>query len=413
MEAAEKTTDSLWHRLGDAAASRVKLLYAAIFILTGDVVAVATWLYLGTREELLRNTIVALVCAGVIIFLLADARERGGFSYDNGRRPLRFFCGYVVALILCVCLPLISPEAWPYLPVYVALGLFSNERIGLFSGAMLTGISVLLEEQGSVSELLLYIILGAVALTLLSELTETTHIGPAVFICASLMSVLLVAFDILFRNRTLSLTLFVIPAVNVVVSLILLLILLNMFGVYVIRGSNDRYMDINDTEYPLLARLKTGNKEEFYRAIHTAYLAERIALDLGLNDRAVKTMAYYHRIGVLDNKKTWEEVEPYFVDHRFPEEAIAYLKEYIEARPGERRSKEFTIIYLCETLIASIMYLFKSDRDKKLNVEELIDKIFANKLKDPEFHNNDISLYELDRMKELMKKEKLYYDFLR
>ncbi|MBQ7678349.1 MAG: hypothetical protein IJT34_00675 [Butyrivibrio sp.] len=384
-----------------------------IFLMTGGVVTVATWLYGRGRDQILRNAIISLICAGVIVLLMSDTRERRGFAYNNEEKPLRFVCGYLAGLVLCVCLPLISPDAWPFLPVYVALGLFSTEQIGLFSGALLTGISVLLEESPNLSDFMIYFILGAVALTLLSELTEETHVGPAVFICAALMCVLIVACDILFRNRTLSVMLFVIPAVNVAVSLILLLILLNMFGVYVIRGSNDRYMDINDTEYPLLARLKNGNKEEFFRSIHTAYLAERIALDLGLNARAIKTMAYYHRIGVLDNKNTWEAVEPYFKDHHFPEEAMAYLREYIEAKPGEKRSKEFTVIYLCETLIASIMYLFKNDKDKPLDVEALIDQIFANKMKDPAFHNNDISLYELERMKVLMKKEKLYYDFLR
>ena len=68
---------------------------------------------------------------------------------------------------------------------------------------------------------------------------------------------------------------------------------------------------------------------------------------------------------------------------------------------------------MSETLIASIMYLFAKDNKAQINVDALIDRIFANKMEERAFHNSDISLYEIDRMKAIMKKERLYYDFLR
>ena len=92
---------------------------------------------------------------------------------------------------------------------------------------------------------------------------------------------------------------------------------------------------------------------------------------------------------------------------------MGYLKEYIESKPGEKRSKEYTVINVSETVIASIMYLFKKDSKAALNVDALVEQIFVNKMDDPAFHNSDISLYEIERMKGLIKKERLYYDFLR
>ena len=68
---------------------------------------------------------------------------------------------------------------------------------------------------------------------------------------------------------------------------------------------------------------------------------------------------------------------------------------------------------MCETLIDSITYLFEKDSKTKINYDDLIDKIFMHKIDNKELYNYDLSLYEIDRMKQLMKKEKLYYDFLR
>ncbi len=389
------------------------IAYIFLFLLTDILCACASFIYGRSFDVILRNTVFSSVCAGILVFLLADAGSRRSFSYDNYDRPMRFILGYIASLIAAVVLPLVSWEIWPYLVIFVLLGLFSNETIGLYSGAMLCALSVLLENNGSPSEFMLYLIVGIVALSLIRELTEHTHIGLSLFICLTLQMVLVIAFGVLFSNKSLSPEMFVMPGVNLVICLMLLLLVLNMFGVYVIRGTKDRYMDVNDTEFPLLVELKEKNKDEYMRAIHTAYLAERIALDLKLNARAVKSMAYYHRIGIANGLKTWEEVEQLLEKNQFPEEGMGYLKEYIESKPGERRSKEYTVINMSETVIASVMYLFAKDNKAALNVDTLVDQIFANKMEDPAFHNNDISLYELERMKAIMKKERLYYDFLR
>ena len=68
---------------------------------------------------------------------------------------------------------------------------------------------------------------------------------------------------------------------------------------------------------------------------------------------------------------------------------------------------------MCETLITSINYLFEKDKTAKINYDELIEKIFKHKMENRELYNYNISLYELEHMKALMKKETLYYDFLR
>ena len=186
-----------------------------------------------------------------------------------------------------------------------------------------------------------------------------------------------------------------------------------MFGVYVIRKSNDMYMEINDVAYPLLAQLKDKDKDEYFRAVHTAYLAERIALGLGYNDRAVKCCAYYNRIGVLGDGNKWEQVNHFYTDNHFPEEAVELLHEYIEPEKGAVRSSESLSVLMSQTVIASIMYLIKKNKDVKIDYDKLIEGIFNNKSADEGLRNYSVTYSDYAKMKDILKKEKLYYDFLR
>ena len=394
---------------------KVKILYAIMFFSTGIMVFAFSFLQGRNYETILRNTIVSLIMSGAVIFMLLDAIQRGkeGLFYDNFYRKNRFFLAYMITLVLGCFFSLVPNAFWPYMALFVVLGLYSNTEIGLISGMEFVMISVMLEENGHYGEVFMYMIAGAVALAVFRDLKENSSIGLPVFISLLMQAVTLVAFNVLFQNRTFSANLLVLPVLNLMLNLIILLIFLNMFGVYVIRKSNDVYMDINDAEYPLLVALKEKDRDEYFRAIHTAYLAERIAMGLGFNARAIKTCSYYHRIGILDGSLKWSDMEHYYIENNFPEEAVEFLHEYLEPQKGKAKSREALAVQLSETVIASIMYLLKQNKDVKIDYDKLIDDLFDKKEKEGDLKNYAITFYEYDQMRKILKKEKLYYDFLR
>ena len=395
--------------------NRIKILYAIMFLFTGAFVFGMSFILGKSHEAILRNTIVSLVGAGTIIFMLMDAAGKGkeGFSYDNFYKRNRYFVVYMLMVVLSCLFSLVPYEFWPYMSLIVVMALFSNTEIGMISGIFFITLSVLLEETGSVEELLMYVLAGAVALALFKDLGEETQVSLPVFISLLMQAVLLIAFNVLFQNRTFSINLLILPILNLMLNLIILLIFLNMFGVYVIRKSNDMYMEINDVEYPLLVALKEKDKDEYFRAIHTGYLAERIALGLGFNARAVKACAYYHRIGLLGDGLKWADVSHYYEENNFPLEAIDFLHEYIEPAKGAIKSKEALAVQLSETVIASIMYLIKKNKDAKIDYDKLIDGILDKKVSDGDLKDYAVTFRDFDKMRALLKKEKLYYDFLR
>lgn len=400
---------------GDKSASRYNLIYMALFLFTGAFVFAFSFIVGKSYEAILRNTVVSMLSAGTVLFMIKDAMGRGpeGFSYDNYYRKMRFIVVFAGMVVLSCVLSLVPNEFWPYMSLFVILALFSNSEIGMIAGISFTTISVMLEENGSFGELFMYVLAGAVAIALFRDLKENTTIGLPVFISLLMQAVLIIAYNVLFQNRTFSISILILPILNLMLDLIILLVFLNMFGVYVIRKSNDMYMEINDPSYPLLVRLKEKDKDEYFRAIHTGYLAERIALGLGFNDRAVKSCAYYHRIGVLDGGLKWSDVEHYYVDNNFPIEAVEFLHEYIEPPKGCVKSKEALAVQLSETVIASIMYLIKQNKDAKIDYDKLIDNLFDKKESSGELKDYAVTFMEYDRMRAILKKEKLYYDFLR
>lgn len=393
----------------------IKFIYGVLFCLTGVIVFAFSFFMGKSYEAILRNVIVSLIISGTIIFMLLDAftRGRSGLSYDNYDKKSRFMIIYVVVLILSCIFALIPNEFWPYMSLFVMMALFSNSEIAIVSGVGFATISVMLEENGNFGELFMYVLAGCVAVAMFRDLKENTSIGFPVFISLVTQAVLLIAFNVLFLNRTLSINILILPILNLMLNLIILLIFLNMFGVYVIRRSNDMYMEINDAEFSLLVQLKEKNKDEYFRAIHTAYLAERLALGLGFNARAVKACSYYHRIGVLDGSLKWSDVEHYYTENNFPIEAIEFLKEYMEPQKGKVKSKEALTVQLSETVIASIMYLLNKNSDADIDYDKLIDKIIDKKIQDGELMDYAITFRELEQMRKLLKKEKLYYGFLR
>ena len=120
---------------------KTRILYILMFVLTGVLVWGFSFLTGKSYEIILRNTVVALLISGIIIFMLEDAISRGkdGFSYDNYYHKNRFAVIYLFVLVLSCLFALISNLLWPYMAIIVILGLFSNNEIGIASGIGFVG----------------------------------------------------------------------------------------------------------------------------------------------------------------------------------------------------------------------------------------------------------------------------------
>lgn len=382
-----------------------------MFLLTVIISAAASFMY---QKEVIQAAGIAIIAAagcGSVIFSLERSREESSFLFDNEEHLWRFLIIYIIALLGSILFPLLPVGGWPYLVIFIGLMLFSNQIIGLSAGSVLLMVSIMI--QGSdISSFFVYFIGGLVGITVFSYVDKSFKIWLPLLCSLLVQLVCLSVQEVLFVNEVLHVQMFTIPAVNIMVCLILLMILLKFFSFSIIYGDRDIYMDINDPECPLLVELKAFSKDEYYHAIHTAYLCDRIAKRLDMDDAVVKACGYYHRIGTIKGKNSWENVSSTLQEYNFPFEVQSILKEYIDQ--SERiLSRETVVLLFCDTVISSVSYLFSRESEIDMDYQKIICAIFKKKLESGIIDYSRISLGELQEMKKILVEEKLYYDFLR
>ena len=382
-----------------------------LFPAAGVIAWLGSILYQSRTEMMIRNIIMVLAGTGIVIFSFCFSETNGFFVYRNEGRYGRFALTYLVALTASVFLPFLPVTGWPFLVFFVMLGVFSNATTGMAAGSLCLLLSVNFAAC-DYAIFWLYFISGMAGILVFSTLDEEFKVGIPIIISLLLLTLCLTANVILFSRDRLSIGQFMIPAINLMVCCILLLICLKLVSSTVIHRYRDRYMEINDPECPLLVQLKELSKEEYYHAIHTAYLSDKIARNLGMDDAAVKACGYYHRIGKLKGENTWENVSAICDKYHFPPKTKQILREYVDP-DAKMVSKETVVVLFADCIVSSILYLFAKDPKAELDYTQLIDTVFKKKFETDELWGNEISLAQICEMKKIFIQEKLYYDFLR
>lgn len=386
-------------------------IFSLMFVLSGGIALLGSLLYGKNTEMLIRNIVMVLAGTGIVIFAFTLEEMNHRFVYRNDGKYARFTLMYLCSLIASVFLPYLPVTGWPYLVIFVLLGVFSDGVTGLAAGSVCLLLSVNFA-GGSFSVFWLYFISGVGGILVFSMLNDEFKVGIPMFISLAILMLSLTANVILFAQDKLSVAQFTIPAINLIVCCILLLVSLKVFSTSVIHRNREKYMEINDPEFPLLVQLKEMSKEEYFHAIHTAYLSDRIARRLGLDDAAAKACAYYQRIGKLKGDNTWENVSAICSEYHFPPYTKKILKEFVD-ESEKIVSRETIVVLFADCVVSSILYLFEKDPKAELDYKQLIDTVFSKKLETDELWGNEISLAQIHEMKKIFFEEKLYYDFLR
>ena len=159
------------------------------------------------------------------------------------------------------------------------------------------------------------------------------------------------------------------------------------------------------------AKLKEKSKDDYYKALHTAYFCDRISKKLSFDSDACKTAGYYHILGLLTENNTWDETRDLCYAHNFPEPVIDIMEEFLDSNVSVK-SKETAVLIMSEAIISAILHLLRETPNNKLDYNHVIETVFKAKLQTSKFNSCKLTLEELHTMKAIFKEEKLYYDFL-
>lgn len=388
----------------------VYLVNSILVVITVLLVTAGGFLKHAGGAELLRNAILAGTGAFLTCFLFLSEKDRLSEKNASPARTSRFAVSYGICLAISLCCAFLPPAGWPFLVVFVMMSLFCGFLPGICGGISFLTFSVLLA-GADISIFALYVLTGLLGACLFSRLDEKYRIALPLFVSLSFLFAAETACVVLFANETLKWELFLIPALNVIISLILLLILLKVYSGMEIFKYRIKYLEINDQEFELLVNIKEKDKNAYYRAVHAAYFSERIAQALSLDADAAKTAAYYANAGIL-YKEPEKDLEKEFVSYGFPPYARQLLRELTGKNTGIRH-KEAAVVYMADAVISSILYLFEKKQDTKTDYAAVIETVFQKKWESGSLKNSELTFAEWNRMKKIFKEEKLYYDFLR
>ena len=105
-------------------------------------------------------------------------------------------------------------------------------------------------------------------------------------------------------------------------------------------------------------------------------------------------------------------MEGILAEYHMPGQALQILKEYLQP-DIPIRSRETVVLLFADTMISSISYLFKKNKEAVLDYDKLVEAVFQKKLSSGILNQSEISIGDLEQMKKILAGEQLYYDFLR
>lgn len=374
----------------------------------------AGFLYKRPENEQIRNTVMFTVCALCIVYGWYHYDIEEELDYNNSLHMTRFFLFFTGGTVFACLLPLFPFSVWPVVALAVALAFFSNAFLGLFSYGAIVMFAVFLAEA-SLNVFFLYFLSGGMAIMLFRHLDESFQVGIPTIVSMLFFFVAETATVVLFINERLTWEMFIMPVMNVCLTGLLLLCVLKYFSYAIIHQYRNRYQEINDPEFTLMAELKKEARDDYFLALHTAYFSERIASSIHADVALTKAGAYYHRFGRIyresgRSEETEEEIlRNICQEYEFP---VTICDVVLECASRRCVSKESTIVMFADAIVSSILFLFEKDPDGKPDYDQVVEMIFNRKQQNGSLDASLITVHDLAVMKEIFTREKLYYDFL-
>ena len=371
----------------------------AVFAIT--FAAFAGSLYTGADLYYLVRNMVLCSCASLAaVFTFQAGRISGRFLYDDGEYPGRFIIIYLCGILCALVFTQLPVTGWMFLFFYVALARVSDSVTGICAGTSLLVLTTVLCEQISLSTFLVYLLSGMIGIALFAGQKDEFYTMIPLGLSLGSQLLMIFAGELLIQNKKLLWEEALVPIANTVMNGILLYLFLQYYINKVAKKTDNLYLMLNDPEYTVMAKMREEEKDTYYRALHTAYLVERIASELGLDVRSAKCAAYY---GYLPEERLSEIP--------FPEPVSSLLAE-LKAGGNHLKKKEAVIVRICHRVIREIQTANGSDKKGKTDYEKLITDLFGRQYSMERLADTDITLSDLRYIQKRLLEEKMYYEFM-
>lgn len=348
--------------------------------------------------QTVRNLVLCGATVLATIFSFQAGRLSGSFFYDDGEYPHRFLFLYLCGILCAVLFTFLPVTGWMFLFFYVALSRVSDCVTGICAGTSLLVLTAILCEQISLSTFLVYLLSGMIGIALFAHQKDEFYTAVPLGLALGSQLVLIFAGELLIQNKKLVPEEALVPLANTVMNGILLCIFLQYYINKVAKKTDNLYLMLNDPEFAVMKRLREEKAEDYYCAIHTAYLVERITSELALDVRSAKCVAYYGHLSA-------EELE----EIAFPEPVEALLEE-LKKGGKDLKKKEAVIVGICYRVIREIQRINRQSAGKKADYQKPIELMFERQFTMEALAETEITLSNLRYIKKRLLEEQMYYE---
>ncbi len=349
--------------------------------------------------------IMNLVVSAILLIISLD-------EIKDNRHKKSAMKALLIGMVLSI-VAFFTPEfIFPFQAIALIFMIYTDFAAGVGLLAFYSAVSMIAYNDGSVY--FFYCFVTGLILQLFYKDPRKSYTFKKPLLLFSLYSILLyVAFMLKFSVK-LTPESIIGPACGLFVNVLVVLIALPKIGHEVLFALEEKYAAVVDPEYELMLNLKKENNLEYKRALHGGYLADRLAEKIGADRRMARACAYYHRIGGLveSDKSPSERTATLIAEHEFPDDMQRCINVYT-GYVRDRYSKENGITMFSDELIKSILRLNSERPGEKINYDALINLVCEKVSARPQIMESDLSMRDLRVIKQRLKEEKLYYDFLR
>ena len=394
----------------------------------------------------------------LIFFLLIMFLYKYRLDIYNDNRKLTFiFFNILLTVVLSTIVLEYNPKfiyAAPICITPLVVKVFFDTRLALFIHLIIV-LSIGFIVPNSFEFIFLQMIAGIIATQSITQFYRRANIFIAVSQILLVYFLAYFSFSIIqegnFKGLELIVVgLFVLNGLFILFVLPLIYIYEKVFGLV----SDVSLLELTDTNSPLLKELSEKAPGTFHHSLQVANLAEAAANEIDANTLLVRVGGLYHDIGKLKhpnyytenqsgNKSVHEELSPInsaklIIDHvedgviiakknNLPERVIDFIKTHHgnsvvyffykkqeELKddnyskedfqyPGPRPfSKETAILMMADSVEAASKSLKNPTADQ---LEEFVNKIVSNKMNENQFDSSDITLKEIETVKNVLYKK--------
>lgn len=385
--------------------------YLLLAITSIATIAIGYFLYSMSFVAIIRFSCFILFGQILVIF----ACNAGGCYFaligDNIGHLNRFYIAFAISMLVCTLCPVMPVSAWPIVVFFVLLTILSNIPAGILAGSICLVVASCLGETVYFAYFIIYFLCGIMSALVIAHVAHDFKLGFPITIISLVLFTSLLVISIT-SGTVIGLDMFIYPIVNVAISLLLILLILKIYSSKVIFVQEDRYLVLNDPECQLLSQLKNTAPQEYFTTVHILYFCDRLSDKLGLDGNVLKCAGLYHRVGIIGGNKNWENTKAICVEQGLPEEVLEILRQLLDPSVPIT-SPEATVLYMSDSVVSSIQYLFNKNKDATLDYKKIIETVFKQRYDAGMFKGSSLTINQFEKMKKVFVEEKLYYDFLR